>query len=199
MNEKAILIIFYKNLVQGKVKTRLAATIGVDKAFDLYKAMVEKTHLISHKIKVDKIVFYSDEITKDDIWNNHFKKQLQRGDDLGEKMMNAFKDAFAMGYTKAVLIGTDIPSLTEDILNNAFNKLDNNDVVIGPAYDGGYYLLGMKVLHTSLFKDIEWSTSQVFEQTIFRIDNLNLNYSLLPQLHDIDEEKDLIHFKANKY
>jgi uncharacterized protein len=199
MKQQDILIIFYKNLVRNKVKTRLAATIGADKAFEIYKAMVEEINSISQVIKVDKTVYYSDQITKDDVWNSHFKKELQRGEDLGEKMMNAFKDFFALGYTKAVLIGTDIPSLTEDILNDAFNKLDNNDIVIGPAFDCGYYLIGMKVLHSSLFTDVEWSTSKVLSQTISKIEGSNLSYSLLPRLHDIDEEKDLIYYKANKH
>jgi uncharacterized protein len=199
MKQQDILIIFYKNLVRNKVKTRLAATIGADKAFEIYKAMVEEINSKSQVIKVDKTVYYSDQITKDDVWNSHFKKELQRGENLGEKMMNAFKDVFALGYTKAVLIGTDIPSLTENILNDAFNKLDNNDIVIGPAYDGGYYLIGMRAIQSSLFEDIKWSSSQVLEQTTTRIDNLNLSYSLLPQLHDIDEEKDLIHFTTNKH
>jgi uncharacterized protein len=199
MNEQAILIIFYKNLVHGKVKTRLAATIGADKAFEVYKAMVEGIHSISQKIEVDKIVYHSDQIIKDDIWNSLFKKEIQRGDDLGEKMMNAFKDVFGLGYSKAVLIGTDVPSLTEDILNDAFNKLDNNDIVIGPAYDGGYYLIGMKSIQAFLFQNIEWSTTKVLAQTISKIEGHNLSYSLLPRLHDIDEEKDLIYFKTNKH
>jgi uncharacterized protein len=199
MNEQAILIIFYKNPVQGKVKTRLAATIGADKAFEVYKAMVERIHSISQKIEVDKIVYHSDQIIKDDIWNSLFKKEIQRGDDLGEKMMNAFKDVFGLGYSKAVLIGTDVPSLTEHILNDAFNKLDNNDIVIGPAYDGGYYLIGMKSIQTFLFQNIEWSTTKVLAQTISKIESHNLSYSLLPRLHDIDEEKDLIYFKTNKH
>ncbi|MGI8601238.1 MAG: TIGR04282 family arsenosugar biosynthesis glycosyltransferase [Chitinophagaceae bacterium] len=198
MMQQDILIIFYKNLVRGKVKTRLAATIGVDNAFDIYKAMVEEVHFLSQKIKIDRIIYYSDHITKDDIWNNEYKKELQRGANLGEKMMNAFKDVFQMGYSKAVVIGTDCPSLTEDIINDAFNKLNNNDIVIGPAFDGGYYLLGMKILHTSLFQNIEWSTSQVLEQTTAKMNSHNLSYSLLQELHDIDEEKDLVHFKVNK-
>jgi uncharacterized protein len=114
-------------------------------------------------------------------------------------MMNAFKDVFGLGYSKAVLIGTDVPSLTEHILNDAFNKLDNNDIVIGPAYDGGYYLIGMKSIQTFLFQNIEWSTTKVLAQTISKIESHNLSYSLLPRLHDIDEEKDLIYFKTNKH
>lgn len=198
MKQQNALIIFYKNLIRGKVKTRLAATLGVDNAFEIYKAMVKEIHSLSQKIKVDKIIYYSDNIIMDDIWKEDYKKELQSGADLGEKMMNAFKDGFALGYTKAVIIGTDCPSLNEDIINDAFHNLNSHDIVIGPAYDGGYYLLGIKMLYSTLFQNILWSTSEVFDQTTSKIQNLNLSYFILPQLHDIDEEKDIIHFKLSK-
>jgi len=122
-------------------------------------------------------------------------KEKQHGNSLGERMNNAFNNVFEKKYSKAIIIGTDCPALTEKVINDAFEKLNNYDVVIGPANDGGYYLLGMKKLHQQLFKNINWSTETVFDATINICNNLNLSYCLLPVLNDVDEEKDLQHLK----
>jgi rSAM/selenodomain-associated transferase 1 len=194
MNKNA-LIIFAKNLVYGKVKTRLAASIGNDAAFSIYKALLNYTRSVADLINADKIVFYSDKIEHNDEWDNDYSKAIQHGKDLGERMKNAFKSSFKNDYNKAVVIGSDCPSLTEQIIEDAFEMLNEKDVVIGPAYDGGYYLLGIKKLHPHLFENIHWSTPYVLDETISVCNKNNLDYFLLPALHDIDEEKDLIHFK----
>jgi rSAM/selenodomain-associated transferase 1 len=196
MNRQSILIIFVKNLVLGKVKTRLAATIGDDNAFEVYKHLITHTNSVTKTLKAAKIVYYSDAVEHNDTWDDSFLKAQQQGADLGERMMTAFKDIFQQGYTKAVIIGTDCPSVNEGIIEDAFGKLNTADIVIGPAFDGGYYLLGMKKLHSNLFEKINWSTPTVFDTTIAKCTNLNLSYSVLPLLHDIDEEKDLVHLKT---
>jgi uncharacterized protein len=194
MKENA-LIIFAKNLVYGKVKTRLAASVGNDAAFSIYKALLRHTRSVADFINADKIVFYSDKIEHNDEWNNDYSKTIQFGKDLGERMKNAFEGTFKNDYNKAMIIGTDCPFLPEQIIEDAFEKLNERDVVVGPAYDGGYYLLGMKKLHPCLFKNIHWSTPEVLKETLLACDKNDLDYFLLPALPDIDEEKDLIHFK----
>ncbi len=193
---KRVVLIFVKNLIHGKVKTRLAATAGNDVAFSVYKELLQYTNEITKNIIADKIVFYSNEIEDQDIWSDEiYDKQIQMGNDLGERMQNAFAYAFKKGYNQIVIIGTDCPDLNAALIMDAFAYLNNHDVVIGPAEDGGYYLLGMKTHYTVLFQNIIWSTGDVFDETIAICKNSKISYSLLPVLHDVDEEKDLIHLK----
>ncbi len=194
MKQGNILIIFVKNLIYGKVKTRLAATIGDSEAVEVYKNLIAHTSSFTEKLPIVKIVFYSDYIEENDMWSETVLKAKQKGSTLGERMSNAFTEVFRMGYSKAVMIGSDCPGLTEEIINEAYKQLDKKDIVIGPAYDGGYYSLAMKVNHQQLFENIQWSTNTVLDATIAICAHLNLSYHLLPVLHDIDEEKDLEHF-----
>jgi rSAM/selenodomain-associated transferase 1 len=191
MKQENILIVFTKNLIYGKVKTRLAATIGNDKAYQVYKDLITHTHFVAEQLPCDKIVYYSEHIEAEDIWGHNYLKTKQRGTDLGERMMNAFYDIFQHGYFKAVIIGTDCATLNADLIINAFEQLNNQDVVIGPSLDGGYYLLGMKILHQTLFENIAWSTGTVFDTTLAACNYSGLSYYLLPALNDVDEEKDL--------
>jgi rSAM/selenodomain-associated transferase 1 len=185
------LLIFVKNLIYGQVKTRLAATVGNDKALKIYKELLQHTNNICKNINAHKIVFYSDFI-EEDIWQNkEFKKEIQQGKDLGERMKNAFKKSFESGFEKVMIVGTDCPQINETILENAFAELDQFDIVLGPANDGGYYLLGMKKLCPLLFQNIKWSTGMVLEKTLTICNQNKLTYFLLPQLIDIDEEEDL--------
>ncbi len=193
MKQQNILIIFAKNPVKGNVKTRLAATVGAEKAFEVYKELLAYTKATAQNTAADKIVYYSDKVELHDIWDERFLKAVQQGADLGERMTHAFQCMFQQGYTKAVIIGTDCPSLDGRIIADAYKQLDTNDIVIGPAFDGGYYLLGMKKLYTKLFEGKKWGTQFVFEKTIATCTHLNLRYIVLPVLHDIDEEKDLAH------
>jgi len=154
--------------------------------------LLQHTASIVNNLPVDKIVFYSNSIEEQDIWNNEvFKKQLQSGDDLGERMQNAFNYAFEQGYKEIAIIGTDCQELTSEIIMNAFAALQNNDIVAGPAKDGGYYLLAMKQMRQKLFQNIEWSTDEVLEKTLAICTQLNLSVYLLPELSDIDNEYDL--------
>jgi len=115
----------------------------------------------------------------------------QKGKDLGEKMQNAFQTVFNNGVSKTLIIGTDLPEISSEIINRSFELLNNNDIVIGPATDGGYYLLGMKNVYKELFTNLPWSTDKLFENTIDIINKLNLSISYLPRLSDIDTEEDL--------
>jgi uncharacterized protein len=196
MKESNILLIFARNPVLGNVKTRLAASIGEKAALEVYKELLERTQVMAQKVAGDKMLCYADLIEKRNDLNENFLKAKQVGADLGERMANAFAAAFGQGYKKAVVIGTDCPDLNEAILAEAFEKLNEAAIVIGPAFDGGYYLLGMTRPHLQLFENIKWSTPTVFEATISKCEELGLKWSALPPLHDIDEERDLIHLKT---
>ncbi len=191
-NDKQLLIIFYRNPELGKVKNRLAATIGEERALAIYLLMSAHARKISLTVPVERVVYYSEFIDSEDNWlNKDFRKRLQHGDDLGEKMMQAFEESFKLGYASVCIIGTDCFELTGDILQDSFEGLKYKDSVIGPAADGGYYLLGMNRLIPELFTNKKWSTSSVYEDTIGDLKRLHCSYHVLPTLHDVDQESDL--------
>lgn len=189
--EKNAVIILIRNPILGCVKTRLAADIGNYNALTVYKSLINYTRNIVNCIDSSRLLFYSDYIDLDDDWeNNIYEKYLQTGYDFGEKMLNAF--GFALTQHKfAIIIGSDCFELTSEIINLAFKKLENFDVVIGPATDGGYYLLGLKKVYPQLFQDKKWSTDSVLSETINTLKDLNLTYYLLPLLSDIDTLQEL--------
>ena len=192
MNSDNILMVFVKNPELGKVKTRLASTIGKGKALEVYKTLLAHTCTIVNPIYFDKAVFYLDSITHNDLWNDErFQKYLQDGEDLGEKMLNAFVLAFKRGYDKVVVIGSDCPQLTAEIIEKSFESLNFNEVVIGPAKDGGYYLLGMNKLYSELFQNKTWSSENVLLDTLIDLKKTNIPYTLLETLSDVDREEDL--------
>lgn len=194
---KTALIIFTRNPELGKCKTRLAKTLGDQSALDIYKHLLQHTANVSKEVDADRFVFYSEAINKDDIWRvAHFRKKLQKGIDLGERMHNAFDELLSSGYEKVIIIGSDLLDLNATIIENAISELDNHDVVLGPAQDGGYYLLGMKQLHPAIFKNKAWGTETVRQDTI--LDLKNKNVSLLKLLNDIDTFDDMKHYEALK-
>lgn len=187
-----LLIIFYRNPQLGKVKSRLAATLGEERALAIYIVLSSYTRLVTSAVNCDRVVYYSDYIDREDNWpNENFFKHLQKGDELGIKMRVAFESAFRQGYKRVCIIGTDCMELTTGILNDAFEILKRKDVVIGPAVDGGYYLLGMNRFIPELFSLKKWSTSTVCIDTIHDLERLQSTYKLLPMLSDIDTEADL--------
>ena len=187
---KSALIIFTRNPELGKCKTRLAKTIGDEAALDIYKYLLQHTATISKDINVDKFVFYSEDIKKEDLWDSEiFRKKLQQGSDLGERMEHAFKQLFQSDYEKVVVIGSDLLDLKPRDIETAFKLLNNNDFVIGPAKDGGYYLLGMKTMQPNVFKNKNWGTSTVLNDTINDIQNCT--FTLLKELNDIDTFEDI--------
>jgi rSAM/selenodomain-associated transferase 1 len=186
-----LLMIFVKNLIPGMVKTRLAEDIGIDKALDVYQELVHHTHKITKKIEVDKAVYYSEYVEIEDIWDNgDFKLTSQKGFTLGEKMSNAFDEGFD-SYNKVVIIGSDCYDLNAKIIKTAFEMLEENDVVVGPAKDGGYYLLGMKEYLPQLFQDKEYSTDSVLKELLDEAEEMELSVFKLPTLNDIDTLDDL--------
>lgn len=189
---KSLLIIFYRNPELGKVKTRLAAAIGDAKAYSIYLLLSEHTRTVVDDLPHQKALYYSDYVDVDDAWsNNSYQKLLQSGGDLGEKMENAFKTGFNSGYKSICIIGTDCLDLNARIVSEAFRKLLTHDVVIGPAVDGGYYLLGLNHLHSALFKNKGWGGHTVLTETLHDIKLLGLTFFQLELLNDIDRAEDL--------
>ncbi len=186
------LLIFYRNPELGKVKTRLAKTIGDEKALAIYLRLAAHTRSICQDLPQEKVVYYSHFTDTEDAWpNSHFQKKLQQGSDLGEKMQSAFDQGFKNGCQSICIIGTDCFELTSGIIEQAFTQLEKYDAVIGPAKDGGYYLLGMKKRTPELFQNKKWSTDSVAKDTINDFKRLGLSFVELPPLTDVDEEKDL--------
>lgn len=202
MTNKAILV-FQKNLIAGRTKTRLAATIGNEKALFVYKQLISITTNVLINLPFDKLIYYSEFIPLD-IEDKEIETAaktlvlVQHGNDLGARMLNSFSDQFKIGYSRLIIIGTDCPGLNSELLLNAFNALESHDIVIGPAADGGYYLLGMSKLYPELFEGVEWSTSEVYGQTVDIISKLGLSFSLMPVLRDLDNEDDLKYFNHLK-
>lgn len=175
----------------GKVKTRLARTLGADEALRIYRILLEKTRKTALLAPVERYLFYSDTIAPTDDWpSDLFQKKQQAAGNLGERMEAAFQTAFNDGAQKVVIIGSDCPQLTPNILHQAFEALDQADFVIGPVPDGGYYLIGMNTLHPEVFHNIAWSTESVRSSTIGIITAMDKTYTLLPMLLDIDEADD---------
>jgi uncharacterized protein len=193
MSRHSLLVIFYRNPELGKVKTRLAKAIGDERALAIYIKLSTYTRHITEDLAVTKVIYYSEFADTEDHWaNTSYQKKVQQGNDLGEKMYNAFADAFSDGYKSVCIIGTDCLELTSSTITNAFKQLMTHNAVIGPAVDGGYYLLGMNKLHPEIFKGKSWSTSSVFADTILNFKNLKLRFSKLEMLSDIDDEHDLL-------
>ncbi|TBW29911.1 TIGR04282 family arsenosugar biosynthesis glycosyltransferase [Gramella sp. KN1008] len=190
MNKEDLLIIFTKNPIRGKVKTRLARDLGKDKALEVYKYLLAHSYEVTSPLPVTKHVYYSQEIGLNDRWDHgDFDKKLQKGADLGEKMKNAFQAGFEEGYKSIVIIGTDLYELRTEDIKKAFSYLKNHDYVIGPASDGGYYLLGMNSLNSGIFINKEWSTSSVFRDTLKDMEGSNIK--LLRTQTDIDVLDDI--------
>ncbi|MEM7108360.1 MAG: TIGR04282 family arsenosugar biosynthesis glycosyltransferase [Bacteroidota bacterium] len=186
-----LLIVFCKNPIVGKVKTRLAQGIGPEKALNVYVKLLEHTLKVASLTRKDYAVYYADYVNNDDLWNGAVYKELQNGLDIGERMNNAIADGLSRGYDSVVLIGTDIYDLSAEIVNDGFAKLFDNEIVIGPAKDGGYYLIGMKKPYSKLFQLKVWSSSHVFEHTLQKVKFLGLTCGLLEKLNDIDCYDDL--------
>ena len=196
-NKDTAAIVFTRFPVEGKVKTRLAKNVGNKFAVSFFRACAEHTFKELLKVKEmgsDLFLFCSEENEIEQVkqWTgNNFNCYSQQGSDLGIKMYNAFSTVFKEGYKKVIIIGTDAPDVSMNLMQSAISVLDNYSVVIGPANDGGYFLLGFKSKLIDLFSGIEWSTDSVFDNTIEKLNNSKTNYFMLEELTDIDTLEDL--------
>lgn len=188
-SEKRAIIIFQKNPELGKVKTRLAQTTGDEEALKIYEYLIDRTLESVEDLNADKLRFFSSFIPDCNANPSHFYF-LQKDGNLGDKMQDAFGTAFDMEYSKVLIIGTDCPEISTELLESAFDSLEQSQITIGPATDGGYYLLGMRNYLPELFDGINWSTALVLKETISKIKEIDSSYMLLKTLSDIDTEAD---------
>ncbi len=190
MNTKDLVLIFTRNPELGKCKTRLATTIGDQAALDVYKILLTHTVSVTENLSCAKEVYYSAKIKQDDVWNpKRYTKKLQSGTDLGERIKNAFAEGFMLGYENIIIIGSDLYDLNQQDIELAFKHLKTHDCVIGPAEDGGYYLLGIKTLYPKLFENKSWGTATVLQDTLHDLKQQKVK--LLEQRNDIDQYEDI--------
>ena len=186
------LVIFVRNPISGQVKTRLAKDIGDERALEIYLQLLQHTLEITRGLSFRKFIYYADEVSDYDLWSvPGYTKRKQNGNDLGERMHNSFKELFDQGFTRIIIIGSDCLQLKTETLEEAGALLESNAAVIGPASDGGYYLLGLTKFYPDLFINKPWSTDKVFAKTIDDFINQGISYALLEELSDIDDFTDL--------
>lgn len=174
----------------------MAATVGNNKALEIYKTLVSKTLNALETVEADIYLYFYPEIDWEFPHQHRFplKRRVQVGVDLGEKMAMAFQGLLPL-YQKVLIIGSDCPYLTPELFNQAFSGLENHDFILGPSKDGGYYLLGMKKQNDYIFQNVTWSTNQVLTETIHKIKEADLTYCLLSTLADIDYEEDWLRYQ----
>ena len=190
MSAKGLIIIFVKNNVPGNAKTRLASSIGEQGAYEVYTELIRITEEESLKVQgVDLHIYFTDEI-EEVHWPTN-DKFLQIGNDLGERMKNAFIAGFVAGYDHIIGIGSDLPDIKADLLKGALDALERKETVFGPAADGGYYLLGMNQLFDCVFTNKPWSTKRLLEETLNELRSKDNSFELLKELNDIDTLDDL--------
>ncbi|MBM3162002.1 MAG: glycosyltransferase [Chlorobi bacterium] len=191
-NGNRLLAVLTRNPVAGRVKSRLAATLGPETALQVYRTLREYTAGVMKACHAEKAVFYSEDIPAGDCFiGDGTLAFLQEGGDFGARMHHVFTTGFARGFRLVVLIGSDCPDIDSGIIENAFTALENRDAVLGPAWDGGFYLIGLKHARPELFTDRTWSHERVLRETIDILDKTGASYFLLPGLQDIDTIEDL--------
>jgi len=184
--------IFAKPPYPGSVKTRLIPDIGADKAASVYRYCLEYTLEVVGKSGLEYQLFLSEDC--DDALFQQEEHSLQKGDDLGQRMYHAFLELLDTASDGALIIGTDCLDLTPMHLQDAARSLADHELVLIPALDGGYALIGCTTIEPGLFKDLRWSTDQVYRQTVANAQRLNYRVASLETLRDIDTLQDLEHY-----
>jgi hypothetical protein len=187
------LIVFLKHPTPGRVKTRLAACLGEADAASLYRAIAEELMRRTRSRTFRRLAFHAPDATREamDEWMPGEDWHVQSGADLGERMHRAFETAFATGARRVAIVGSDLPRLGEPEVRGALDALAGADVVVGPARDGGYYLLALKRPEPGLFTGIAWSTDTVLQATLERARSLGLSVQLLETRSDVDTAADV--------
>ncbi len=195
-NPDTCILLFVKFPEKGKVKRRLSANLREDVVQDLYRCFVEDTLILLKNVDACLFIcfFPADAKKKFQKWLGSTLAFLpQNGKDLGERMNNCFTEAFAKGFQRVVLIGSDSPDLPEEYILQAFTMLQTHDAVLGPSVDGGYYLIGFRktTCTSQVFEDIPWSSHTVLQQTLMKIKQMHYSIGLLPVWSDVDTITDL--------
>ncbi len=194
---KQALAIFSKAPLAGQVKTRLCPPLSLEEAAELYRCFLLDTVERACSLPNVQVCLAFTPSDSEPLFRQLLPFQLhylpQRGTALGEREANVFVDLLEQGFSRVVILGSDIPTLPLAHLRTAFTLLEDagNDVVIGPSDDGGYYLLGARALHPMLFKDIAWSTPAVFTETLAQALRVGLQVIQIPAWYDVDTEEDL--------
>lgn len=196
MTDKRIIILFAKLPEKGRVKSRLAREIGDGPALQLYESMVLDTIDMLNRTGIPLRIFFDppQELEAFRAWlGKSYSFLPQQGSDLGERMELAFQRIFDEGAKEAVLIGTDIPGLSASVVHDAFGAFERYDAVIGPANDGGYYLIGFRnrSFAPSVFRAMPWSTERIYQDTLGRLMQAARAVFVLPECIDIDTRDDL--------
>ena len=195
------LILMTRIPIPGKTKTRLMDIFTGEECVEIHKCFLLDLFNIFEYIKEDVDVYltYTPEGSLNIIENimpKYTKSFPQVGETLGERMENAFKNVFNLGYEKIVLIGSDIPSIQPEDIIKGFEILESKDICLGTTFDGGYYLIGMKTLFKEVFDEsIKWGKKSVFEGTMHIANDLELSIGLVSKHLDIDTKEDIISFK----
>ena len=187
---KSALIVFAKVPEAGKVKTRLTTLLSPEWAARLYESFLLDALDLYCSLNIDVRLYFSSPVEKipERFRLESLSLHEQKGPGLGERMATAFVETFIAGYERAIIIGTDHPTLPVSFIEQAFELLkDPHHVVIGPSDDGGYYLLGMSEFYSALFKDMTYSHDQVFSQTMERAANTDASLHVLPAWYDVDD------------
>ena len=193
LKNNPLVLVFCKNQILGKVKSRLAIKIGQKKALLIYSELVNKTASIVNSLSVEVHLYYSDYIEENDNFNpSKVKKFIQKGNNLGDRIINALNISFKK-FSPVVIIGSDLWKLEISDIEDAFRILKNKNIVIGPSTDGGYYLIGMNHLDTKIFENKNWGQESVLNDTIRDIDD-KTDIHLLDEKTDIDTYDDLCQF-----
>ncbi|MFN2235462.1 MAG: TIGR04282 family arsenosugar biosynthesis glycosyltransferase [Anaerolineales bacterium] len=197
------LIVFAKRPLAGHAKTRLGEKIGLEESAGiyarfLYQSLFELVALERADIIIELSLASSADVPYFRFAFPEFQISSQSGGNLGQRFTKSFQKAFDQGATAVVVIGTDIPDLNRTILQSAFDALSENDVVIGPDMDGGYYLIGTRLRDATLFKNIDWSSERVFQQTERLILAQGLTMFYLPTLSDVDTDEDFRRWLAKR-
>jgi rSAM/selenodomain-associated transferase 1 len=187
---------FVKSPERGLVKSRLAVSLGEEVALDLYKCFVGDLLGMFKRCGYSLNIFFYPPEARQGIVQWLGDKHIlfpQMGDNLGERMKNAFQAVFSQGLSAAILIGSDSPDLPREVIDEALTSLKNHESVLGPSYDGGYYLIGLRAdtFSPKVFDGIPWSTPDVFKQTLSTLKEANLRVNILPKWRDIDTYDDL--------
>ena len=191
----ASLIVVAKKPEPGFTKTRLCPPFTPDEAAEFYRCLLLDTLELAVRVQgVAHCVAYTPRNARSyfqSLVPEGFNLVPQKGVDLGERLSNTLAQHFEQGYRKVVVMNSDGPTLPQIYLRDAFSQLRRFDITLGMGHDGGYYLIGMKQLQPSLFKDISWSSNQVISQTLAICRHLQLNVHRLPQWYDVDVADDL--------
>lgn len=203
------LLLFARLPRLGRVKTRLCPEFTEQEALALHRALLADSldllHRGAHSSSAKPFLYLSEAGALDPELAREAREAqvaIQKGDDLGERLAHAFQEQFGTGMRRVVVLGSDSPHLPCQRVERAFAELDSNEMVLGPARDGGYYLIGATRLHPPLYRGISWGTRQVYRETVKKARKAGIPLASLPAWNDVDVPeavqqlwKDILHLE----